>query len=575
MLPINFVVYDNINMMLHVAEQAVGRNDSQENETCATVWPLWNASEDDMKLTDFEKLFNNARQLSFKDVILNQSERTHFRRCLIHCVLHIIVLHGGEHFHQFRRQLEDSQPMTYNKIEVHKTSLHPFPAMNIDESTIVGNGEVVEAIMSELRIEPKDPIHNSKVKIFAGDQLSIARLWTLANIRAGQEGGFASFGWGGKPNSGTRNPESLWFHNTRVHYHPITLTSLDLVFVSLYACVLHCLLLVSSVTSLEDCSKAITSWETLKVHAGTIVDKYTDNELVAVLREQQEHAQGNNIRAGDMVFENAVLFFNWLVNPTGKQNSFVEVDLMQEHMDYWIKNFYRAHGSSASWEWLEMVAPCVNILQHLSQTMSSLLGTKQGLTHEPLDLTRDIPVLMSSLMDHEVYSIKHGRQLDEGDLPVPDVITIGLQQLTDATNNPIEEYNKVIKRLQARRQLQPVIGPGSAQPMSAQVADTEATTTPVMNDLPGESSTVVTEGIAGDEDTDMEEEEEEEEEGDFEHSAREDEREETLTLEGPEDILLDMDTEDMGGVNMYEESEEENETDIDNDTDTSSSDCEM
>ncbi|EGO27453.1 hypothetical protein SERLADRAFT_435232 [Serpula lacrymans var. lacrymans S7.9] len=213
--------------------------------------------------------------------------------------------------------------------------------------------------------------------------------------------------------------------------------------------------------------------------------------------------------------------------------------------------------------------------------MNSLLGTKQGLMHEPLDLTRDIPVLMLSLMDHEIDSIKHGRQLDEGDLPVPDVITIGLQQLTDATNNPIEEYNKVFKRLQARRQLQPVIGPGSAQPMSAPVTDTEATTTPVMNDLPGESSTVVNEGIAGDgdavkhfivTDADMEE---EEEEGDFEHSAREDEREETLTLEGPEDISLDMDTEDMGGVNIYEESKEEDETDIDIDTDTGSSYCEM
>ncbi|EGO04649.1 hypothetical protein SERLA73DRAFT_118594 [Serpula lacrymans var. lacrymans S7.3] len=246
---------------------------------------------------------------------------------------------------------------------------------------------------------------------------------------------------------------------------------------------------------------------------------------------------------------------NWLVNPTGKQNSFVEVDLMQEHMNCWIK-----------------VSPCVNILRHLSETMSSLLGTKQGLTHEPLDLTRDILVPMSSLIDPEVYSITHGRQLDEGDLPVLDVTTIGLQQLTDATNNPIEEYNKVFKRLQARWKLQPAIGPGSTQPISAPVADTEATMTPVMNDLPGESSTVVTEGIAGDEDTDMEE---EEEEGDCEHSAREDEREETLTLEGPEDILLNMDTEDMGGVNMYKESKEGDEIDIDIDTNTSSSDCEM
>ena len=28
---------------------------------------------------------------------------------------------------------------------------------------------------------------------------------------------------------------------------------------------------------------------------------------------------------------------NWLLNPTGKPNSFVEIDLMQEHLNYWIK----------------------------------------------------------------------------------------------------------------------------------------------------------------------------------------------------------------------------------------------
>lgn len=28
---------------------------------------------------------------------------------------------------------------------------------------------------------------------------------------------------------------------------------------------------------------------------------------------------------------------NWLVNPTGKPNSWVPVDLMQEHMNFWVK----------------------------------------------------------------------------------------------------------------------------------------------------------------------------------------------------------------------------------------------
>ena len=32
-----------------------------------------------------------------------------------------------------------------------------------------------------------------------------------------------------------------------------------------------------------------------------------------------------------------VILKNWLVNPTGKENAWVPVDLMQEHFNYWIK----------------------------------------------------------------------------------------------------------------------------------------------------------------------------------------------------------------------------------------------
>ena len=85
-------------------------------------------------------------------------------------------------------------------------------------------------------------------RILAGDQLSVAQLQALANIRAGHEGGYSSFGWGawmpglfhgkianmhgffvthwGKPNAGTRNPGSLTFHNTQLHRLPISVTSL-------------------------------------------------------------------------------------------------------------------------------------------------------------------------------------------------------------------------------------------------------------------------------------------------------------------------------------------------------------
>src|ERR1700722_5426799 len=49
--------------------------------------------------------------------------------------------------------------------------------------------------------------------------------------------------------------------------------------------------------------------------------------------------------ANDM--SSAMVLNNWLVNPTGRPNSWVEVDFMQEHMNYWIKvcHLYCKFGS--------------------------------------------------------------------------------------------------------------------------------------------------------------------------------------------------------------------------------------
>ncbi|KAJ6579449.1 hypothetical protein B0H10DRAFT_1962858 [Mycena sp. CBHHK59/15] len=74
----------------------------------------------------------------------------------------------------------------------------------------------------------------------------------------------------GKPGAGFRSPGSLGFHNTVLDRLPITLTSLppfrtcrDLIMISLYARILHCLLLVSKKATLEDYAKDCDSWSTL------------------------------------------------------------------------------------------------------------------------------------------------------------------------------------------------------------------------------------------------------------------------------------------------------------------------
>jgi hypothetical protein len=207
---------------------------------------------------------------------------------MVHTILRIIVGHGGLGFMKWQKDLDASQPASEDVIEVHKTTLHPLPAMEIDESSITGNIEVVEEIMRVLGFRRDDPEYGKYVQILGGDQLTIARQRSILNIHLGHEIG--AHAWRhialmpglfhgkiadchgllethfGKPSAGARSPGSLGFHNTVLDQLPITLTSLppfrtcrDLIMVSLYARVLHCLLLVSGAESLEKYAATVTS----------------------------------------------------------------------------------------------------------------------------------------------------------------------------------------------------------------------------------------------------------------------------------------------------------------------------
>lgn len=316
--------------------------DAQENGTCSTVWPLFKAILANMQVSDLEASFDAAKPLSINDILLNQTESKMLHTNLTHCVLRIIITHGGDGFMKFTKDLELSVPWSADRIELHKTPLHPLPAYDIDESTIIGGAEVVDAVFDVLWIK-KISGWLKIVKFFCGDQLTIARLRSLVNIRAGHEGGYTGFGWGvwmpglfhakmadvhgffvthfGQASAGPRNPGCLAFHNTVIQRKVIIPTSLppfrtcrDLIFVSLYARVLHCLLLVSKSGSLEECSEDLT-WEQLVRYANQILDEFANADTVADLRWRREHASGVPLpdgqppcRDGDMVFENAILF---------------------------------------------------------------------------------------------------------------------------------------------------------------------------------------------------------------------------------------------------------------------------
>ncbi|KAJ2916959.1 hypothetical protein MD484_g3437, partial [Candolleomyces efflorescens] len=332
------VVYDNINIAFSNAEQILGRHDTQENGTCATLFTLNGpVSAGDLDLGALQQSFLDAPPLDIHDILLTASEQQEFDGYLVATILRVIVEFGGEPFKKFNANMKDFQPQSSLKLKPQQTKLFPLPAWNIDESSTIGNIEVVDAITEELKLK-EHPEFNNRVRFLAGDQLSIGRLRSIETLRAGHEEGYDGFFWGvnllglfhtniadvhgfilthfGKPNAGTSNPGSLSFHNTRLNRLPITLSSLppfrvcrDLIYVSLYARVLHCLLLVSDTQSLEDYIKSYGTWDQLVVHAQKIFDQFAQSAVVEDLRWKRKMSTLQNQTAqGDMVFENAILF---------------------------------------------------------------------------------------------------------------------------------------------------------------------------------------------------------------------------------------------------------------------------
>ncbi|KAJ7778908.1 hypothetical protein B0H16DRAFT_1448457 [Mycena metata] len=109
------IMYDNINMMVRIAEQILGRKNTQENGTCATEVALHNTKLEDLLTADLDKGIANASPFT-------DAEAEFFRKNMIHTILRIIVRYGGEEFAHLKDDLEKAQPVSADKITVHQSS---------------------------------------------------------------------------------------------------------------------------------------------------------------------------------------------------------------------------------------------------------------------------------------------------------------------------------------------------------------------------------------------------------------------------------------------------------------------
>ncbi|QRV80148.1 hypothetical protein RhiJN_08163 [Ceratobasidium sp. AG-Ba] len=131
---------------------------------------------------------------------------------------------------------------------------------------------------------------------------------------------------------------------------------------------------------------------------------------------------------------------NMLVNMTGNQNGWKETDLLQEHMNYWIKIIYKARGSNASWKWLSEISPCITVLRELATQVNTTLAPRNSNHHTTPNLQADLEALTKSLEESKVHEYNPARRLAKT-LRARDVLAAGLHSL-QSYNSPIDKFNK-------------------------------------------------------------------------------------------------------------------------------------
>ncbi len=347
-------VYDNVNWMERVAEQRVARTDTQQAGTCATIFPLSEARSEDMKTADLLQSIDKAPPLALADVLHTPEEAAIFLQSLEHTFLRQLLATSATLARRFQGEVDACLPDKDDCLSLRETEILPLPTMQIDESSIIGNAEVLDTIFKELCYDVNGDAFAANVHPIFGDQLSISRLRTLVASRAGHENladsyantavgpglfhhqltfvlGFMETYFDESVGS-ARNPSSLAFYNTLLGRKPINLTSLppyrvsrDLVYHILMAAAPVCLEEVAGMQDLDKYTETVT-YEQLKEDVSQVFKRIFNPRVISDLRQARHEEVTKRteqaadpakfepfaesepeFESGDMVFENMAL----------------------------------------------------------------------------------------------------------------------------------------------------------------------------------------------------------------------------------------------------------------------------
>ena len=125
--------------------------------------------------------------------------------------------------------------------------------------------------------------------------------------------------------------------------------------------------------------------------------------------------------------QRAAILNNWLVNLSGKAGRWHELDLLQEHLNFWIKVFFNSWNSAFDTSFLQNVALNIAGFSRLRMVLEHVIriSASTGYHHKPSKVG-DILALASRHDQDNIFTFHPGRTQP---FKAKDIFQIGMEKL--------------------------------------------------------------------------------------------------------------------------------------------------
>ncbi|KAF9941102.1 hypothetical protein BGZ65_005218 [Modicella reniformis] len=177
-----YILYDNINISCRKYDQRVDNLDAFENGTTATIVI-------GKELGVVEKVPDPFQQLCLLELVPDESSSHHLAN--VYEVHLIDVLR--RHFDAYKCCSKSIPPRKV--LDVNKTKTYPLPSMNIDQSSVEGNKDIIDKIIKSTLCLPDDWFDEETNILISGDQLTVARVRALKKLRRKDISNYEQLKW--------------------------------------------------------------------------------------------------------------------------------------------------------------------------------------------------------------------------------------------------------------------------------------------------------------------------------------------------------------------------------------------